>query len=169
MNKKEFHKVFKKHYQELCRFAYIIVNCTENADEIVQKSFISFWENRNSLQIKKDAKSYLYKTVKNIAINYLKSNNTRKSYEHEYFEMSSKVQPAEIDRIFFNDKLKEAIILLPERCRIVYCLKYIEGLNYKEIASYLDISSNTVDNHIQKALKKLKEELGKYKTEFYNN
>ena len=62
MNKKEFHKVFKKHYQELCRFAYIIVNCTENADEIVQKSFISFWENRNSLQIKKDAKSYLYKT-----------------------------------------------------------------------------------------------------------
>ncbi len=169
MSKKEFHQIFKKYYQTLCRFAYIIAKSKEIADEVVQQTFISFWENRNFINIHKDLKSYLYTMVKNGTYNYLKSNKIRKDYENEYVSFTVNNEKTEIDDQLFKEKLKWAIEQLPEKCRIVYCLKYMEGLTYDEIANYLDISSNTVDNHIQKALKMLRENLYRFKGEFYNN
>jgi RNA polymerase sigma-70 factor, ECF subfamily len=168
LKKEEFHKVFTSNYQELCRFAFVILNCADLADEIVQKSFVSFWENRNRTKIEKDIKSYLYKIVKNNALNYVKSDITRKNYEREFFLQSVESQNEKINDTLFRERLEKAITNLPHKCRMVYCLKYIEGLSYKEIATYLEISANTVDNHIQKALKYLKQELSQYKTEFYN-
>jgi len=161
--------LFTGYYQELCRFAYYFVHCRDTADDLVQKAFIRLWEKRDQVQIQKDIKSYLYKSVKNTSLNYLKNLETRKSYEKEFAELEQMNNTSEIDELQFRKKLELAIALLPERCRTAYCLKYIEGLSYKEIADYLEISSNTVDNHIQKALKLLKESLGKYKADFYNN
>ncbi len=169
MTQKELHTFFTSYYQELCRFANYIVNCSDTADDLVQKSFIKLWEKRDLVQVHKDIKSYLYKSVKNASLNYLKHLETRKSYEKEFTELSQMNDSSGIDEIQFRKKLEIAIALLPERCRTAYCLKYIEGLSYKEIADYLEISSNTVDNHIQKALKLLKESLSKYKEDFYNN
>jgi RNA polymerase sigma-70 factor, ECF subfamily len=169
LDKKEFHRVFNDYYKVLCRFAYILVKSKETADEIVQSTLLTFWENRYSVQVNKDIKAYLFTSVKNAAINYLKSDTTRKKHEQEFALQSHSCESFSVNEDFFRVKLKEAITQLPEKCRVVYCLKYIEGLSYKEIAQYLEISTNTVDNHIQKALKILKEELNKYKPEFYNN
>lgn len=169
LTQKELHTLFTSYYQELCRFADYIVNCTDTADDLVQRSFIRLWEKRDQVHINKDIKSYLYKSVKNASLNYLKQFETRKNYEKEFSELSQTNDFSGFDEILFRKKLELAIALLPERCRMAYCLKYIEGLNYKEIADYLEISTNTVDNHIQKALKLLKELLGKYKEDFYNN
>ncbi len=169
MTQKELHNLFTNYYQELCRFANYIVSCRDTADDLVQKSFITLWEKRDQVQVRKDIKSYLYKSVKNAALNYLKHLETRKNYEKEYSELSQENDSSGLDEFQFRNKLELAIALLPERCRMAYCLKYIEGLSYKEIADYLEISDNTVDNHIQKALKLLKESLGKYKEDFYNN
>lgn len=169
LNKLEFHRIFKNYYQMLCRFAYIILQSKDTADEIVQQTFIFFWENENSIQINKNIKSYLYKTVKNNALNHLKSTETRKKYENEYIARLNDTPLSELDDTVFKEKLKHAISELPERCRIVYSLKYLEGLTYDEIADYLSISSNTVNNHIQKALKILKEKLYPFREEFYQN
>jgi len=169
LSKKEFQQIFKKYYQMLCRFAYIMVQCREAADDIVQKTFISFWENRNSTQITKDLKSYLYKMVKNNAYNYLKSIKTRNDHEIEYALKLNDSVDIQLDDTKFIEKLKWAIAQLPEQCRIVYCLKYMEGLSYAEISEYLSISENTISNHIQKALKMLKKKLYSYKDEFYTN
>ena len=169
MTQQDFHKIFTQNYQQLCRFAYVMVKCKLTADEIVQKAFIAFWENRNTISINKGIKAYLYQSVKNMAINNIKSKATRTDYEQEYFLRINNSVKIELNEQAFSEKLQMGIAQLPEKCRTVYCLKYLEGLTYKEIATYLEISTNTVDNHIQKALKMLKEELGEYIAEFYNN
>lgn len=169
MTQKELHTLFTDYYQELCRFANYIVSCRDTADDLVQKSFIRLWEKRDQVQIHMDIKSYLYKSVKNASLNYLKHLETRKKYEKEFSELFQMNDSSDLDELQFRKRLELAINLLPERCRMAYCLKYIEGLSYREIADYLEISSNTVDNHIQKALKLLRESLSKYKEDFYNN
>lgn len=169
MTKKEFHKLFKQNYQELCRFAYLFVCCKQTAEDVVQKVFISYWENNKQIGIKKDVKAYLVRSVRNNSLNFLKSKTTQASYEMEFSLRSSHSNHSELDENVFTEKLKKAIAILPQKCRIVYCLKYNEGLSYKEIAEYLEISVHTVDNHIQKALKTLKAELEQFKPEFYSN
>lgn len=168
LSKKEFQQIFKDYYQMLCRFAYIIVQCKETADEIVQKTFITLWEKRNTLIVKIDLKSYLYISVKNMTFNYLKSLKNRQKYESEYIEIIDD-EEIKLNDQYFKEKLMWAIAKLPEKYRAVYCMKYMEGLTYEEIANYLEISTNTVDNHIQKALKLLKGMLYQFKQEFYSN
>jgi len=61
-----------------------------------------------------------------------------------------------------NERLKERVAELPERQRQVYVLSRRHGLTYEEIATVMDISPKTVDNHMVKALKFLREGLRRY-------
>ena len=63
----------------------------------------------------------------------------------------------EIEKVIAN-----AIDKLPERCREIFLKSRIEGMKYREIAEELNISANTVENHIAIALKKLRVELKDY-------
>lgn len=62
---KEFEKVFRKYYEPLCRYAYSIVRDADEAEEIVQEFFYTFWLNRNRISIRLSLKSYLYRSVRN--------------------------------------------------------------------------------------------------------
>ena len=63
---------------------------------------------------------------------------------------------------FINNIIANAIDKLPERCREIFLKSRIEGMKYREIAEELNISANTVENHIAIALKKLRVELKDY-------
>ncbi len=58
-------------------------------------------------------------------------------------------------------QIQEKILILPPQCRKVFLLSREEQLPYKEIAKKLNISVNTVDQHIQKALRILKHSVGR--------
>ena len=61
-----------------------------------------------------------------------------------------------------EQKIREAIDSLPEKCRQIFELHRFDGLKYSEIASQLHISVKTVENQMSKALKILREKLAKY-------
>ena len=61
------------------------------------------------------------------------------------------------DQQYSRDKLgafSDAVDTLPPQCRRVFMMQRFEGLTYKEIASRLDISTSTVEKHLQKALRR---------------
>ena len=58
--------------------------------------------------------------------------------------------------------LAQAIEHLPEKCRQVFILSRMNGLKHEEIATQLNISVHTVQNHIVTAIRKLKVELKDY-------
>ncbi len=68
-------------------------------------------------------------------------------------------QSQKIEQIELRAQIENAINELPEKCREVFKLSYIHGLRNRDIADTMDISVRTVDAHIYKALRILREKL----------
>lgn len=164
-NESAFEMIFRTYYQPLCRYAYSFLQDKEEAEEVVQASFISVWEKRNNIAIETSLKSYLYRMVRNSCLNVIKHEKVKQQHvAHElavsevaYESVSQKVQAAELEI-----RITEAMKTLPEQCRLVFQLSRFEELKYQEIADQLQISVKTVENHMGKALKLMREQLKDY-------
>ena len=151
-----FEAIFKMYYSRLCNYAVGIIKDADEAEEIVQQTMITIWEKRSKLEITTSLKSYLYRSVHNAALNKIRQSKVRqlyaieKVYEGEGFaeQASHKVIKSELE-----NQIAAAIEKLPEQCRLVFKLSRFEEMKYAEIASHLDISVKTVENHMGKALK----------------
>ncbi|HJX71314.1 MAG TPA: RNA polymerase sigma-70 factor [Bacteroidales bacterium] len=168
LNEGSFNELFNQYHLRLCRYAYYILGNKHWAEDVVQSLFTRIWEQWKNLKVDGTMDSYLYVAVRNASYNYLKGNLHQKMRETEY-TMNPEEDNSVIDSKTFLIKLQDALAQLPEQCREIYCLKNIEGLTYKEIADYLQISEKTVDVQIYRALKKLREIMGKYRNAFYLN
>src|SRR5690606_5494736 len=67
-----FEMLFRTYYQPLCNYAYSFLHDREDAEEVVQSTFLSVWEKRDALTIRSSVKPYLYAMVRNACLNALK-------------------------------------------------------------------------------------------------
>lgn len=147
--------LFKYYYRPLCLYAMHFVQNISLAEDIVQESFTAFIEKRIDERNISNIRSYFFATVKNQCIKHLKSKNfIENGYSHE--ELENLYTEEFEDQSFLEAQLWTSIDSLPKRCREIFLLNKRDGLKYKEIAELLNISTNTVDNQIQKALKVLR-------------
>ncbi len=167
-NEGSFKELFSLYYQRLSRYAYYILNNKEWADEVVQEFFSKIWAHRKKIKINGSISSYMYISVRNASNNLLKSNVQRRIRESNYSAPVKSNDDITFNKEIFTNRLIESLKMLPDQCQEVYCLKNLEGLSYKEIAEYLNISEKTVETHIYKALKRLRELMAKYKNTFYS-
>ena len=156
-----FEELFNEHYRSLCRFASSYLSSPDNAEDIVQQVFINLWNTRETIDPEKPIKSYLLTSVKNRCLNYIRDNKKYRSY---YLDIESELEipVSEKDLInekHLNDRLKEALEKLPEKCREIFVLCRFEDMKYKEVAEKLGISQKTVEAQMSKALKIMREEL----------
>jgi RNA polymerase sigma-70 factor (family 1) len=160
-----FDILYKKYCTKLYRFGFSIVKSEEEAENLVQDVFLNLWENR--YKVKKDAsvKYYLFSIAYNSAVSIIR----KKSRESRFIEymMSQQVvnqEPVniEVEYTELTDKLNEIVDRLPGRQKKVYILHKVEGLKYREIAERLNISVNTIENHMSRARKTIRLKLGDY-------
>lgn len=164
-NESAFEMIFRSYYQPLCRYAYSFLEDKEEAEEVVQSAFITIWEKRKSMDIQTSLKSYLYRMVRNACLNVIKHEKIKQQHvthelavtETTYESVTQKVYATELEL-----KISEAMKTLPEQCRLVFQLSRFEELKYQEIADQLQISVKTVENHMGKALKIMREQLKEY-------
>ena len=160
-----FETIFRTYYERLCNYANTILNDMDEAEEMVQSAFLTVWEKHDTLEIHTSVKSYLYRAVNNSCLNRVKHFKVRKTYgdsvknqtELLHDDASQDLIGSELDAIVAN-----AIDSLPDQCRLVFKLSRFENLTYAEIAEQLGISVKTVENHMVKALKVLREKLKDY-------
>jgi RNA polymerase sigma-70 factor, ECF subfamily len=160
-----FEMYFKSYYQPLCNYAYSFLQDREEAEEIVQATFLSVWEKRESLSIHTSAKSYLYAMVRNACLNVIKHEKIKQKYAGEELALAEPGYESVSHTITSNElesRIQLAIEKLPDQCRLVFKLSRFEELKYSEIADQLDISIKTVENHMGKALKIMREQLKDY-------
>jgi RNA polymerase sigma-70 factor (ECF subfamily) len=171
-NKEAFHLIFKKHYLPLYYYAKRITGSKENAEEVLQNTFLRLWENPDVLNIDRSLESYLFKAVYNNSINLLKQLQIKVKYENnykqrimeanEFFSLSEKNNLSILVANELNEKIEISINKLPKQCQRIFKLSRFEGLKNKEIAEQLDISLNTVIKQISIALMKLRKSLSQY-------
>lgn len=160
-----FEQVFRYYYERLCNYACNMLNDMDEAEEIVQQTFLTIWEKRFVMNINTSFKAYIYRAVQNACLNKFKKEKVRRLYAEDHVKVTSPVyeHTAEsVIRMELEGQLQAAIESLPEQCRLVFKLNRFEEMKYAEIADHLGISVKTVENHIGKALRILREKLKDY-------
>jgi RNA polymerase sigma-70 factor (ECF subfamily) len=155
---KEYKNLFDKLYVSLCLFANKYLDNLEDSKDVVQEVFIKVWEDKVEFKNQNTIKSYLYTSVKNKSLDYLKSKRY-KSIDHFSTEEMEKLQTEpffllEVVIVETSNIIENAINTLPNRCGQIIRLN-IKGYTNAEIASELDISVNTVKAQKKIAYKRL--------------
>lgn len=163
-NAKSFEALFKQWYEPLCRYAHSILHHQEEAEDITQKTFCKLWELHEKLEIHTSIQSYLYRMVHNECLNRIKQ--WRMQSEHNEMVAVGDVGANDVEQSVVHKELSHqielAIAALPERCRQVFLLSRKQHFSYAKIAKTLQISPNTVETQMVKALKTLRVHLKDY-------
>ncbi|RPD99855.1 RNA polymerase sigma-70 factor [Aureibaculum marinum] len=155
----EYKKLFDSHYASLCVFSNTFINDTEVSKDIVQDIFIKVWEKKITFLNKHTIKSFLYTSVRNKALDYLKSSVYKKTATKNL----SEIEKLETESVFLREVvitetsiiIENAINTLPKKCAEIIKLS-INDYSNAEIASTLSISINTVKAQKRIAYKKLR-------------
>lgn len=160
-----FDAIYKQYFARLYGFILKIIKQESDAEEIVQQVFVKIWESHITINTNSSFDSYLFTIAYNNTVSLLRKRVNEKKYlEHlqsiQQIESSSNI----IEEIHFKEiknNFQKLISQLTPRQREIYYLSREEELTYSEIANKLNISVNTVENHMAKALSFIKKNIDK--------
>ncbi len=159
-NCKAYDFLMNSFYQKLCAYAYTLSHDHGIAEDIVQNVFVEVWLNRKNINPVFAIKNYLYKSVYNEFINQYRKNKPVHYLEKKYLETVDIVVEDTYENL---DELialvNKEINFLPPKCKQIFLLNKKEGLTHIEIAEYLDISIKTIEGHMTRAFKILRDRL----------
>lgn len=158
---RSFEYFFKEYTDLLYAYALGFVKEREPAEDIIQDTFVYFWNNRERIRYTGSVYAYLQMSVRNACINYREHEKVEHRYEQEILHTEEEAFDwQEVESVKeMRQKLLDAIDRLPEKCRQIFMMSCVDGLKYREIASRMDISENTVKTQIKLAYKKLREDI----------
>lgn len=159
-----FRELFTNHYGPLCNYAMRVVATKEIAEEVVADVFVKLWKNREHIEVHTSFQAYIYRAVRNQALDYLKL-RVHRQYEKESLEsiqwnMNYADHFSPMDELAFNETfthIESWIKALPRQCQLIFRMSREDGLRYKDIAEKLNISVKTVETQMSRALKVLRE------------
>lgn len=155
-----FKLIHANYYMKLLRFVTMYTGETVVAEEIVSDSFLSVWENRQSLKTITNFNSYIYAVAKYKSISYLRSKHPQSvELDEGYIDLFIHTDTTPEQELISKEgiqKLNTAINDLPEKCKLAFKMVREEKMKYKEAAEVLGISQKTLEAHIAKAVKTLR-------------
>lgn len=166
IDEQTFFQLYELYWKKLYQIALKYVGDSFQAEEIVQDLFTSLWQRRDSLLLSRDTiENYLVRAVR-FKITRIYNDTLRRTKKmDELKQLQSPVDnhtEKQVLYTFLREDVDKLVGLLPARCKDVYQLSRVNGLNNKEIAVNLLISEKTVENQLTKALNFLRNGLKKY-------
>ena len=159
-----FESMFREHYAPLVHFAEAMLRSREAGEDIVQEVLLNLWRQRETLRIDDSLRAYLYRAVRNRALNSVRNNRVRR--EAVPWLVHESPEPAASEAGLLEGELetaaRAAIAQLPPGCREIFELSRFKGLRYAEIAERRGISIKTVETQMGRALRILRERLSPF-------
>lgn len=157
-DKTAFDTVYLNYFKRLHQYATNFIKNHDDAEEIIQNVFCRIWEKRAQLDTGGYLKSFLYRSVHNECLNYLKHQNVRSTFKvyHNQTAVNEQDLSKELLAVELQKQIHMAINELPTQCRTIFQMSRIEQLKYNQIAEKLNLSVKTVENQMGKALKMLR-------------
>lgn len=162
---KAFEELFQRHHKKLYGFLFKLLNSKQDAEEIVQDTFVKIWEKHEDFIEGYSFESFLFKIAKNAFLNLNRKNINRKVVESDLIFSQQKLTNNTEEYIIFKEtsQIIDTIIDgLPPKRKEIFVMRRIEGFSRKEIAEKMNISVITIDSQLLKANKYLKKEMRKY-------
>lgn len=158
-----FKSIYKEHSRPLRNFIYYRCGDVNKAEDIVQDSMISLWQNCAKVLFEK-AKSFLYTVAMRNLIDNVRHEKVKLQFVKQSVSINSPDPHHQLQEKEFKTKLENAISELPEGQREAFLMNRIDKKSYAEIAEILDISVKGVEKRMHLALVNLKEKVSELKT-----
>ncbi len=156
-NRRAFDELFRYLYPRLVYFAMRYIKDKPAASDIVQDAFVILWQKREEIDPGQSLKAFMFKIVKNRSINWLqKPDNNSEPFDHHAFNIEANETDHDKSAEELSNLFRIWIEELPARQQEAFELSRFEGLDHEEIASVMDVSPKTVNNHIVAALQSLR-------------
>jgi RNA polymerase sigma-70 factor (ECF subfamily) len=152
-------ELFRKYSKKLYLFSYSLLKNHEDAEEIVQETFFRIWVRKKDISANKSFSSYLFTIAYNIIVDQFRKKTRQRDFEIYILNKAAGncldtqiiVEKEELDR-----QVQSVVSKLPTKRQKIYKLSRDEGMDNKEIANLLNISTKTVENQITLALKQIR-------------
>ncbi|WP_430816147.1 RNA polymerase sigma-70 factor [Carboxylicivirga sp. RSCT41] len=163
-----YRSIFNQLQPALVIYAKEYVPDTDMASNLVQEAFLKMWEKRHSLKVGTILSAYLYKSVRNLCLNYLRHLKVQDKYlgNEQHVQLNYEaLKDKSAERLLEGEileRIQQAVEKMTPQCRRVFELSRFEGKSYKEIALEMGIAEKTVENQMGKALKVARAELKEF-------
>lgn len=157
-----FDALFYKYERRLYGFCLKWLRSPEEAEEIVQEVFLRVWTTRAALDEHQLFNAYLIRIAKNLIYNQLKKKVHRHAYEHyqqRHQTIAHHTTEEDVDFTFLSQTVRQATEQFSPRRQQIFHLSRVQGQTNQQIAQQLNISVSTVENHLNAALKLLRQHL----------
>lgn len=162
-DERAYEDLFFQYYSRLCGFAVKIVGSNELAKDCVQEVFLKIWRNRKNWEVNYSLSVYLYRAVRNQALNKVEKWRTKREYTQQYYEegfyKKEEASQLSIEKNKLIEEVWKVVAEMPDRRRMVFELHKRHGLSYKEIAEVMEITRKTVENHMGRALQDIRDKV----------
>jgi len=161
MRPEKYEVLFSENQNRLYRFALRIMKDQLLAEDVVQEVHVKCWQNRTSLEEMSNPGAWMMRVTKNLCIDKIRAKRATTDLDAVAFSVASH-DPVP-DRAAESGDLmaiiREMLETLPPKQKLVFHLREMEGLQYKEISEILDISGDEVKINLFRARQKIKEQL----------
>ena len=159
-----FDVIYMKYSTSLFNFGFKYLKSVPDAEELVQKVFLTVWETRKSLKKESSFKSYIFTIAYNDICKFFRRQRYIRTFLANSGSSDYVVSNRTEEGIGFKsilERVKQIISILPDRQRFIFLKSREEGKTSKEIAAELNLSPGTVDNYISDSLKVIRSYLTK--------
>ena len=149
-------RIYKLYYKAMYNTSLRIVNDTQEAEDVMQESFLEAFRRLDTYSGEGSFGSWLKRIVVNNSLDVLRRNKEMLSLDETAIDLPEEVEESNEQEILLQvEEVKEAITKLPDEYRVVLSLFLLEGYDHEEISEILNISNNLSRTRFVRAKQKL--------------
>lgn len=165
-NRNLLERTYSKFYSEILAFTLTSIKCKEDAEDLVQNSFIRLLKYEEMLQ-EETIRFFLYTITKNLIIDYFRKMKFRQQAGNQYVREECLTSVNSTEDYINAHELQEAenvcVARLSKQQRLIYVMCNKNDMSIDEVAQQLSISKRTVESHLYFSRKQVRKEIGRYK------
>ncbi|UCC74045.1 MAG: RNA polymerase sigma-70 factor [Gemmatimonadota bacterium] len=152
--------LLERYWAPVVRYVATILGSRDAAEDVAQDTFVRLWERREAWKLEGSVRALLFRMARNLSLDELRRRSAREGTLRVALDAPSLRSPdRDLESYEFRALIVKAVDSLPPRRRQVFILVRHYGLSYREAADVLDLSPQTVANHLSLALADLRESL----------
>jgi RNA polymerase sigma-70 factor (ECF subfamily) len=156
---KMFIEIFNEYGDAIFRFCMVKVSNVELAEDMTQEVFTRYWQYLRNNKEMTNTRSLLYTIANNMAKDWYKKRKADSLDKHMESGQMPKERSADPEEVAAYQEVLDAIEDMEQKDKEVLLLKYVEGLDPKDIAHVLEETANTISVRINRAVKRLQQKL----------
>jgi len=157
-----FRVLVERHSRSIYRLAYRMTGKPEDAEDVVQETFVRAYRQLGRFEARSNFATWLYRIGFNCAIDYMRARPRRESAESdEHLEQMAPTSSApSIDDLVYageiGERVQEALGALSPQERAAFLMRHYHGCSIEEICQTLDLKSNAAKHSIFRAVRKMR-------------